>query len=448
MPNELVSQQIAMTVCNGLGLLRVLTSVAVLAGAMLLSACAPGSEPADQGGTLLPSTQPNFAAPIGFAVGLQPNAIVSADFNADGKLDVAAANGGGNSVSVLLNTTTSGAATPTFRAQAAFPTGALPYGLGTGDVNGDGKMDLVAANSSDGTVSVLVNTMAPGATTPTFAPQMSFPVGGTVQAIALGDLNGDGKLDVAIAHFSGQISVVLNTVSVLLNTTVAGGPVTFASPVSFDAGFGVASVAIGDFNGDGKRDLVAVNLNVSAGAVTVLLNTAAAGALVPSFSPPTQFPKTFSPAGLALGDLNGDGKVDILTYSWALAAGLEVLFNSTNPGSMTPTVSGGERLHSSNYPESLALADRNGDGALDIFVAGADSSSSFIGATDNFLKGGDPLGRRWDGPFEFNAGRELAQLCTSVMTVGDFNGDGRLDVAVTDLLASRVRVAMGIPNPL
>ena len=93
------------------------------------------------------------------------------------------------------------------------------------DVNGDGKPDLIVANDGDSTVSVLLNTTAPGAATPSFAAQQTFATGSGPISVTAADFNGDGKPDLVVANLNG------NTVSVLLNTT-APAPPRRASPPS------------------------------------------------------------------------------------------------------------------------------------------------------------------------------------------------------------------------
>src|SRR5262249_61185785 len=118
------------------------------------------------------------------------------DFNGDGNPDLAIANDNSNTVSVLLNTTTTGASIPTFATQQVLPTGADPWYVAVGDFNGDGSPDLAVANATrSGSVSVLLNQTPPGASTISFAPQRAFRVGAYPASVAVGDFAGDGRPD-------------------------------------------------------------------------------------------------------------------------------------------------------------------------------------------------------------------------------------------------------------
>src|SRR5262249_39141483 len=128
--------------------------------------------------------------------------------------DLIVANFTSNTVSVLLNTTAPGASTPSFATQQTFATGTAPRSVAASDVNGDGKPDLIGAKQNDDTVSVLVNTTAPGATPASFATQQTFATGNSPLSVAASDVNGDGRPDLSVANINA------NTVSVLLNTPV------------------------------------------------------------------------------------------------------------------------------------------------------------------------------------------------------------------------------------
>src|SRR5207245_1763819 len=129
------------------------------------------------GGPITGAAPPSFAAKQDFPTSITPVSVTVGDLNGDGKLDLAVANLNSNTVSVLLNTTAPGAAIPSFAAKQDFATGTTPVSVTVGDLNGDGELDLAVANSLSNTVSVLLNTTAPGAAIPSFAPKQDFVTG-------------------------------------------------------------------------------------------------------------------------------------------------------------------------------------------------------------------------------------------------------------------------------
>ena len=166
------------------------------------------------------AASPNFTARQDFVTGLGPVSVAAGELNGDGKLDLVVANFNANNVSVLLNTTTPGATTPSFADKQDVPTSEGPIHVTTGDLNGDGKLDLIVVNLLSNTVSVLLNTTAPAAAAPSFAAKQDFATGDGPLSVAVGDLNGDSKLDLAVANFN------FGNVSILLNTTTPGSATT------------------------------------------------------------------------------------------------------------------------------------------------------------------------------------------------------------------------------
>src|SRR5207249_1856606 len=280
--------------------------------AALLAAVLSGAIP---GAALL-----SFAAKQDFLTGTTPVSVTVGDVNLDGELDLVVANQTSNTVSVLLNTTAPGAATPSFAAKQDFATGTLPASVTLGDVNLDGKLDLATANALSNTVSVLLNTTAPGAAIPSFAPKQDFATGTLPASVTLGYLNLDLTLDLATAN------PLSNTVSVLLNTTAPGAAIpSFAPKQDFVTGTTPVSVTVGDVNLDGKLDLAVANQ--SSNSVSVLLNTTAPGAAIPSFAPKQDFPTGTTPFSVTVGDVNLDGKLDLAVAN-SNSATVSVLLNT------------------------------------------------------------------------------------------------------------------------
>ena len=189
------------------------------------------------------------------------------------------------------------AAPAAFGPPTSFPAGAGPThrSVAVGDFNGDGDPDLAIANFNSNDVSVLLG--GPGGS---FGPPTSFPAGVEPGSVAVGDFNGDGDPDLATTnHNPNDVSDDPNDVSVLL-----GGPGgSFGPPSNFAAGDTPGFVAVGDFDGDGDPDLAVANINSN--DVSVLL-----GGPGGSFGPPANF-AAGGPTGVAVADFNGDGDPDL-----------------------------------------------------------------------------------------------------------------------------------------
>jgi hypothetical protein len=295
---------------------------------------------------------PGFVAPLSYDAGGGPQAVAVADFNGDGLPDLAVANRSSNNVSVLL-----GNGDGTFQAARNFAAGTNPTAVAVGDFNGDGILDLAVANL-DG-VSVLL-----GNGDGSFQPARNFAAGRYPESVAVGDFNGDGRSDLAIANLG--VSGQNGTISVLLGT----GDGSFQPARNFPAGVGPQSVAVGDFNGDGLPDLAVANN--SSNDVSVLLGNGDG-----SFQPAQTFAVGPRPSSVAVGDFNGDGFLDLVvafTGPYPYTTGGVNILLGTGDGSFQPPQS----FAAGTEPISVAVGDINGDGLLDLAVTNYQSSNNNV----------------------------------------------------------------------
>jgi hypothetical protein len=327
------------------------------------------------------------------AAGNYPRSAAVADLNGDGILDMAVANFGSNTVSVML-----GKGDGTFGPKSDLATGANPFWVSIGDVNGDGKPDLVVANNGSGDVSVLLGT-GDG----TFAPHVEFVAGSAVQSVAIGDLNRDGKPDLVVAC-AGTSSV-----AVLLGN----GDGTFRAPSNYGAGLNPRQAVIGDLNNDGIPDVAVAN--VSSNDLSLLIGNGDG-----TFKPTTSINLLANnPYSVAIGDLNGDGRSDLAV---AMVGDPAVLvLNGLGGGSFSlPS------KYTVGTPQlSVAIGDVNNDGTPDLVVAGAvpgKVSVLFGNGAGSFLA----------------ANQTLTQGYLESVALGDLNRDGRLDVVVANSSGNNV----------
>ena len=332
------------------------------------------------------------------ATGAQPGSIALADFNGDGILDMAVANAGANTLTILL-----GKGDGTFTATASSPqTGIDPSFVTVGDFNEDGKADLAVANLSSNNVTILL-----GNGDGTFTAAASSPeTGSQPQSMAVGDFNGDGILDLAV------LNAGINTVTVLLGN----GDGTFtASPLSSQTGGQPRSLVSGDFNGDGSLDLAVTN--GAANTVTILLGNGD-GSFTAAPSPAAG---TY-PYAAAVGDFNLDGKLDLAVAS--VTGGTVTILLGNGDGTFTAAMASPSV---GSTPVSVSVADLNRDGNPDLVVANGNNGTVTI-----LLGNGDGTFR---SPSKQSAGTDPFSI-----VVGDLNGDGIQDLAVANTYGNNVSV--------
>lgn len=378
-----------------------------------------------------------FGGTLDPAVGTNAANIAVGDLNGDGKLDLVTAdygNNAGSTVSVLLNTSTG--TTVSFAARQPFTTGPSPYGITLGDVDNDGRLDIVASNfgSATGTtVSVLRNTTPSGAPAPSFAAKADFTVGAAPSGVALSDVDGDGYLDLLTSNQSSS------TVSVLLNTRPAPGIVSFAAKVDFPVGVRPGNIVAADIDGDGRLDLLTANSGAS--TVSVLRNTGTATGTA-SFVASADFPVGTGAINLAVNDLDGDGRLDVVTANnGATGKGttVSVLRNTTATGTSVLTFAASAEFAVGGGPYSVAIGDIDGDGRLDVAAANYGATGvSGTGATVSVLRSTSTSGAiSFATKADYSVGGGVNDV-----KLADIDGDGDLDIltANQDVSTTSVRL--------
>ena len=321
-----------------------------------------------------------------FIVGLEPTFLASGDLNEDGKIDIMVSNRDNNNVSVVLGDGAGNFGSPAFTA-----VGAQPHSVALGDFNEDGHLDFATANLASFTISVLL-----GDGNGSFGSQTTYGTGFSPRTIIVGDWNADQNLDLA---FTNQVS---NTLGILLGN----GEGIFQPMPPIALGNRPVYVSSADFNNDGKADLAVSNRFDN--NISVLLGDGIGSFVFRSYTAVTSGTEPFISAA---GDFNHDGKMDLavkIRFSGSVA-----ILTGDGTGAFISQIS----LPASNNFMAMAVGDFNLDGNLDV-------------ATDNSTSGvlsiyqGDGLG-------------SFPKLITDTLRPfgslfsADYNHDGKLDVATT-----------------
>ena len=298
--------------------------------------------------------------------------------------------------------------------------GSTPLAVASGDLDGDGKADLVTANNDSGDVSVLY-----GNGDGTFPTVASLPVSDGPAAVALGDFNGDGKPDIVVADD------IDSTVSVMLNQ----GNRSFGAAATIDTGSSPEGIVVGDFNHDGKLDVAtADNFDDT---VTVLLGLGDG-----TFFPGTSYDVGSAPFALVAVDLDNDGNLDLVvanTSGGDNATGTLTVLMGTHDGTFTAQ----PEITSTAFdgPAALVSADFDGNGKPDIAVANqGNEATSDVGNSVVILLGNGSGGFQILQPTV-----PVGSLPTGVVAA-DFDGDGKVDLATSNNFDDNVSVLTGLGN--
>lgn len=349
-----------------------------------------------------------FSPAINYSIGSSATSIAAGDFNGDGKLDVVTANTNDFSFSLLL-----GNGNGSFGAPAKFilGAGANPQSIVVGDFNNDGKLD-VATGATSNNISVVLGNGAGGFGSPTnfaTAPAPKLAVSGDFPYyLVTGDFNGDSNLDIITSNSANNISILLGD-----------GNGNFGTATNYAVGSGPIYVASGDFNGDGKRDLVTVN--AGSNDISILL-----GEGTGSFKGSITYPTGLTPRSVVSADFNRDGKIDLAVANEG--QNYIQIFSGSGDGGFTQAAT----LTGIPNPTNIAVADLNSDGNPDLAVTiGGDTYNSIS------ILLGDGRGS-FGSPTSYSVGQNPYAIA-----IGDFNNDGKADIAVANNASNDVTILLG-----
>lgn len=356
-----------------------------------------------------------FLPGISYWAGYYPQSLAIADVNNDGIADIIVTNADSGDASILLGNGNGTLRTPA----VGFALGGLAYDKPVlADFNQDAKMDLVSASYvpdisltliyfegfGDGTFSAARDYYSPQPS----AGQYAYGVG-----VASGDFNGDGKPDFVLGN-SGSNNIGI--------TVFLGNATGLQSGTNYGSGGNLNFVGTGDFNGDGKEDIVASD--DATGKISVFFGNGDG-----TFQAPVSYGAGAGPAqGLVVGDFNGDGKPDVAVT--AAPNAVVILINNGLGGFNSPT-----SYFMADQGWEIAAADLNNDGIIDLVIPQAESHFASI-----LLGNGD-------GTFTAKPDFDLGNSFPAGVALGDWNGDGKNDIAVTiDDDTTRMGVAIALGN--
>lgn len=351
--------------------------------------------------------------------GSGPAREVIGDLDGDGKPDLVAANVYDGTIQVYRNISSGGTlSAASFAAPITFTIGGGTdslFGLALADLDGDGRLDIITANRILNIVSVFQNLSSPGSlTTNSFGLRTDFKITGAPSSVAVADLNGDGRPEIITAN---QTS---NTISILRNLANTGTITTnsFILATNLATGSGPFWVTIADLDGDGRPDLITANYNLASSMVSTLRNLSTSGNI--AFAPKVDFTGLGNGGSAATSDLDGDGKLDVIVGSESGGQAVSVYQNISQVGDilLAPSVN----FSTGGWANTVAISDLDGDGKPDMVAAV--QLPSHLSVFRNLSTPGSLTAGSFGARVDFASGWN-----PNGIAIGDLNGDGRPDVS-------------------
>jgi len=359
----------------------------------------------------------SFAPKQDLTAGMLPVSIASGDFDGDGKADMAVANYDNNILSLFRNTSSIGSIS--FAAKIDITSGSNTDHISTDDLDGDGKLDLVVTDG--GGASVFLNTST-GIGTISFAARISFAAGGSdPRHLAIDDFDKDGKPDLVVANYGAGV----NTISVLRNTSSGPGNISYAPKVDFASTVRPSSVSAGDLDGDGKADIAVVNQNSN--TLSVFRNTSTGVGNI-SFAAKVDFTTDSNPLFVSIGDLDDDNKPE-LAVGYSLGNSVISVFRNLSSGIGNINYAPKADFAVVSVPFSVHMGDLDGDGKLDLVATSVSSGNASV-----FRNTSNGIGTiSFAGKVDFTTNSNSQSV-----SITDFDGDGKPDLAATSFFGVHV----------
>lgn len=323
------------------------------------------------------------------------------DLDNDGRIDVITIDRLNNTLTIYRNITTGSGAG--FAAGQVISTAPGPRACSVGDLDGDGKLDIIVSNFGSNTVSVFRNTTT-GAVI-SFAAKNDFATATQPSVIAVSDIDKDGRPDLVVntINLEGYVSVLRNTSS--------GGTISFAAHTDLTAiGGSIEEIRTVDVDGDGKQDILLPNYAQS--AITVFRNTSISGTI--SFAPLTNITTSANPNEIELADLDADGKND-LVVGYYLGNGISIFRNTSTSG--TISFGSASNYNTSANTGSMAISDLDGDGKPDLAITVTGKTGLYKNISTT-------------GTIQFDALQTLSTFWDGTLFAADFDGDSKPDLSL------------------
>jgi len=362
-------------------------------------------------------TSSSFATPVSLVSGSgsasNPQGVVTPDLDGDGKPDIVVTNYGNNTISVFRNIFSTGTFSSSSVATKVDYTCPIVNLISSGDIDGDGHPDLAipSYNSSSTLFSLFRDSSTIG--TINLAAITNLNANYEPAYIAIGDIDGDGKNDLVVTnYYTGNVSIFRNTGT--------AGTFSFAAKVDISAGSGPSTVAIADLDGDGKNDIVVTNY--TSYTITVYRNTNSSGSISSSLFSASSYSTPYYPNFIKIDDIDGDGKKDILTSNYG-SNNISIFRNTSTVG----TISLATRLDyatgsGTSCTQGSAIVDLDGDGKKDIAVVNR-CNNTFSVFQNQSTPGTISLATQ----VTYSTGNSPCDL-----SFADFNGDGKQDIILTN----------------